>query len=68
MSASACSTLPDVLAGLSERDALALWWFQTRMQLEMIASGMTMRDAFDHARRRSGRDEHASASAITTRS
>ena len=39
--------LPDVLAGLSERDALALWWFQTRLQFEMIASGMTMRGAFD---------------------
>ncbi len=38
--------LPDVLAGLSERDALALWWFQTKMQLEMIASGMTMHDSF----------------------
>jgi hypothetical protein len=39
--------LPEVLSGLSERDALALWWFQTRLQLEMIASGMTMRGAFD---------------------
>jgi hypothetical protein len=39
--------LPDVLAGLSERDALSLWWFQTRMQFEMIASGMTMRHAWD---------------------
>ncbi len=38
--------LPDVLAGLSDREALALWWFQTKMQLEMIASGMAMRDAF----------------------
>ncbi len=38
--------LPDVLAGLSDRDALALWWFQTRLQLEMIAGGMTLRDAF----------------------
>jgi len=40
-------TLPDVLAGLSNRDALSLWWFQTRMQLEMIAGGMTMTRAFD---------------------
>jgi hypothetical protein len=40
-------TLPDVLRGLSDRDALALWWFQTRMQLEMIAGGMTMSAAFD---------------------
>ena len=39
--------LPDVLAGLSERDALALWWFQTKMQFEMIAGGMTLRHAFD---------------------
>jgi len=40
-------TLPDVLAGLSDREALALWWFQTRMQLEMIAGGMMMAPAFD---------------------
>ncbi|MEJ7596438.1 MAG: ferritin-like domain-containing protein [Kofleriaceae bacterium] len=39
-------TLPEVLEGLSDRDALALWWFQTRMQLEMIASGMTINPAF----------------------
>jgi hypothetical protein len=39
--------LPDVLAGLSERDALALWWFQTKMQIEMLTSGMTLRHAFD---------------------
>src|SRR4029077_10414044 len=39
--------LPDVLAGLSDRDALALWWFQTKMQLEMIAGGMTLRHAFE---------------------
>jgi hypothetical protein len=39
-------TLPDVLEGLSDRDALALWWFQTKMQLEMIASGMTINPAF----------------------
>jgi hypothetical protein len=38
--------LPDVLGGLSERDAIALWWVQTRMQLEMIGSGMAMRHAF----------------------
>jgi hypothetical protein len=40
-------TLPDVLSGLSDREALALWWFQTRMQLNMIAGGMTMSRAFD---------------------
>ncbi len=39
-------TLPDVLEGLSDREALALWWFQTRMQLEMIASGMPINPAF----------------------
>ena len=39
-------TLPEVLEGLSDRDALALWWFQTKMQLEMIASGMTINPAF----------------------
>jgi hypothetical protein len=38
--------LPQVLAGLSDREALALWWFQTKMQLEMIAGGMTLRHAF----------------------
>jgi hypothetical protein len=38
--------LPDVLAGLNDREALALWWFQTKMQLEMIAGSMTMREAF----------------------
>jgi hypothetical protein len=40
-------TLPDVLAGLSERDALRLWWFQTRMNLEMTMGGITLRHAFD---------------------
>ena len=40
-------TLPDVLSGLSDREALALWWFQTRMQIEMIAGGMMMRHAFE---------------------
>lgn len=39
-------TLPDVLEGLSDRDAFSLWWFQTKMQLEMIASGMTINPAF----------------------
>ncbi|MCW5802309.1 MAG: ferritin-like domain-containing protein [Deltaproteobacteria bacterium] len=39
-------TLPEVLEGLSDRDALALWWFQTRMQLEMIASGFIINPAF----------------------
>jgi len=39
-------SLPKVLEGLSDRDALALWWFQTRMQLQMIAGGMTINPAF----------------------
>ncbi len=39
-------TLPDVLEGLSDREALALWWFQTKMQFEMIAGGMTINPAF----------------------
>ncbi|HLL22874.1 MAG TPA: ferritin-like domain-containing protein, partial [Kofleriaceae bacterium] len=39
-------TLPEVLEGLSDREALSLWWFQTRMQFEMIASGMTINPAF----------------------
>ena len=39
-------TLPEVLEGLSDREALALWWFQTKMQLEMIAGGMTIHPAF----------------------
>lgn len=40
-------TLPDVLGGLTERDALRLWWFQTRMNLEMLLGGITLRHAFD---------------------
>lgn len=40
-------TLPEVLAGLSERDAWRLWWFQTRMNLEMTMGGITLRHAFD---------------------
>jgi hypothetical protein len=40
-------TLPDVLSGLSEPDALRLWWFQTRMNLEMTMGGITLRHAFD---------------------
>jgi hypothetical protein len=39
-------TLPDVLEGLSDRDALALWWFQTRMQLEMIMGGLNINPHF----------------------
>jgi len=39
-------TLPDVLEGLSDREALALWWFQTKMQLEMIGGGVTINPAF----------------------
>ena len=39
-------TLPGVLEGLSDREAFQLWWFQTKMQFEMIASGMTINPAF----------------------
>ena len=39
-------SLPSVLEGLTDRDALGLWWFQTRMQLEMIASGFQTNPAF----------------------
>jgi hypothetical protein len=39
-------TLPDVLEGLSDGEAMRLWWFQTRMQLEMIAGGMMINPAF----------------------
>ncbi len=39
--------LPEVLEGLSQREALSLWWFQTKMQFEMIAGGMTLRHAFE---------------------
>ncbi len=39
-------TLPEVLEGLSDREALSLWWFQTRMQFEMIAGGMTINPAW----------------------
>lgn len=38
--------LPDILAGLAPREARALWWFQTRIQLAMLAGGMTMREPF----------------------
>src|SRR5687767_1746760 len=40
-------TLPEVLCGLSEAEAARLWWFQTKMNLEMIFSGLTMSAAFD---------------------
>lgn len=39
-------TLPDVLAGLSEAEAARLWWFQTKMNLEMVFSGVAMAEAF----------------------
>ena len=40
-------TLPEVLRGLSDAEAARLWWFQTRMNFEMIFSGITMSAAFD---------------------
>lgn len=39
-------TLPPILTDLGSRDAFALWAFQTRMQLMMLAGGLTLRDAF----------------------
>ncbi|GEM_PF-1476082 len=39
-------TLPDVLSGLSEAEAARLWWFQTKMNFEMIFSGVAMAEAF----------------------
>jgi hypothetical protein len=39
-------TLPPILEGLDQRDALALWWFQMRIQFVMLAGGLTLRDAF----------------------
>lgn len=40
-------TLPDVLAGLTEAEARRLWWFQTKMNFEMIFSGVAMAEAFE---------------------
>jgi len=38
--------LPRILAELNDFQAAKLWWFQLRIQLMMVGSGMTMRDAF----------------------
>ncbi len=40
-------SLPNVLSGLTEREAASLWWFQTKMNLEMILSGINLSGAFD---------------------
>ena len=40
-------SLPSVLSGLNEREAASLWWFQTKMNLEMILSGINLSWAFD---------------------
>ena len=40
-------TLPKVLCDLSEKDAAQLWWFQTKMNLEMILSGINLSPSFD---------------------
>jgi len=40
-------SLPGVLSGLSEREAAQLWWFQTKMNIEMIMSGINLSPAFD---------------------
>jgi hypothetical protein len=39
-------TLPPILAELDTREAIALWWFQMRIQLHMLGGGLTLRDAF----------------------
>jgi hypothetical protein len=39
-------TLPPILAEIDQKDALALWWFQMRIQFVMLAGGLTLRDAF----------------------
>ena len=38
--------LPAILPGLSDLDAARLWLFQLRIQLFLVAGGMTMRKAF----------------------
>ncbi len=38
--------LPPILPELSRIDAGRLWWFQCRIQLLLVAGGLTMRDAF----------------------
>ncbi len=38
--------LPRILADLNDIEAAKLWFFQARMQLLMVAGGLTMRDAF----------------------
>ncbi|RMH38608.1 MAG: ferritin-like domain-containing protein [Deltaproteobacteria bacterium] len=39
--------LPGILRELSRRDAAALWLFQLRINLMMLAGGLTLRDAFE---------------------
>jgi hypothetical protein len=39
-------TLPPILEELSQREAFALWGFQMRIQLYMLAGGLTLREAF----------------------
>ncbi|MBL9018253.1 MAG: hypothetical protein JNL83_28960, partial [Myxococcales bacterium] len=40
-------SLPAVLTGLSQADAARLWWFQTKMNLEMIMGGINLASAFE---------------------
>lgn len=40
-------SLPGVLSGLSQADAARLWWFQTKMNLEMIMGGINLASAFE---------------------
>jgi hypothetical protein len=38
--------LPSILADMSKRESVALWAFQLKIHLMMMAGGMTMRDHF----------------------
>ncbi len=40
-------SLPGVLSGLSQAEAARLWWFQTKMNLEMIMGGINLSTAFE---------------------
>jgi len=39
-------TLPPILEELSQREAIALWGFQMKIQLMMLAGGLTLREPF----------------------
>src|SRR3954470_6045532 len=40
-------SLPSVLSGLSPADAAQLWWFQSKMNIEIILSGINLAPAFE---------------------